>query len=152
MTQNDKKICLSHSLSKELYLIWLWFLVNMYNMISWTIFFVFSKFWFFGLLGEVGVKGQKMIQNDKKICLSHSLSKELYLIWLWFLVNMYNMISWTIFFVFSKFWFFGLLGEVGVKGQKMIHNYQFQSATLHISRTVDHIIKIFYTGVKWWYL
>ena len=27
-----------------------------------------------------GVKGQKMAQNDKKICLSHSASQELYLI------------------------------------------------------------------------
>ena len=42
-------------------------------------FFIFSKFWFFGLLGG-GRKGgglQKMVQNDKKI-LSHSISQEPY--------------------------------------------------------------------------
>ena len=31
----------------------------------------------------------------------------------------------------------------GVKGQKLTQNYQFQSVTLYISGTVDHIIKIF---------
>ena len=31
----------------------------------------------------------------------------------------------------------------GLKMQKMTHNYQFQSVTLYISRTVDHMIKIF---------
>ena len=36
-----------------------------------------------------------------------------------------------------------------VKGQKMAHNYQFQSVTLYISGTVDHIIQDFwYTGVE----
>ena len=34
-------------------------------------FFIFSKFWFSGLLGggdvKGGVKGQKMAQNDKKV-------------------------------------------------------------------------------------
>ena len=30
-----------------------------------------------------------------------------------------------------------------VKGQKMIHNDQFQSVTLYISETVDQIIKSF---------
>ena len=30
--------------------------------------------------GEGGLKGQKMAQNDKKFCLSHSVSQELYII------------------------------------------------------------------------
>ena len=41
-------------------------------------FFIFSKFWFSGLLrglGERGGKGQKMAQNDKKKLLSHSVSQ-----------------------------------------------------------------------------
>ena len=33
---------------------------------------------------------------------------------------------------------FGFLGG-RVKGQKLIHNYQFQSVTLYSSRNVDHI-------------
>ena len=55
-------------------------------------------------------------------------------------------ISAAIFFIFSKFWFFRFL-EVWVKVQKMTHDYEFQSVTLYISRTVDHIIKIFDTQV-----
>ena len=60
-------------------------------------FFLFfsSKFWFSGSSGRGGggvmvvggggcLKGQKMAQNDKKFCLSHSQSQELYIIWLWY--------------------------------------------------------------------
>ena len=76
-------------------------------------FFIFSKFWFSGLLGwgEGGQegKGQKMIQNVKKN-LSHSVSPELYLIWLLLLVHMGKMISQKkLFFHFFKiliFWVF----------------------------------------------
>ena len=97
----------------------------------------------------VGEKGQKMVQIDKKFCLSHSVALEPYLIWLWFLVHISKrMTSLAIFFIFSKFWLFGFLGDGGgVKRQKMIHNYQFQSVTLYTLTTVDHIIKIFGTQV-----
>ena len=41
------------------------------------------------------------------------------------------------------FWIFRKLGEgMGRKnGKKMTYNYQFQSVTLYISGTVDHIMK-----------
>ena len=42
---------------KQLYLLVLFFFV--------FVFFIFSKFWFFGSIG--GLKGQKTVQNDKKI-------------------------------------------------------------------------------------
>ena len=45
-----------------------------------------------------------------------------------------------IFFCFSEG---GMDGGDRVKGQKAIHNYQFQSVTLYISGTVDHILKSF---------
>ena len=45
----------------------------------------------------------------------------------------------AIFFSFWKSWFFGFSVGEGVKGQKIIHNYQFQSVTLFMSRTIDHI-------------
>ena len=57
-------------------------------------------------------------------------------------MNIYPAIS----FILSKFWFFRFL-EVWVKVQKMTHDYEFQSAALYISRTVDHIIKVFGTQV-----
>ena len=87
-----------------------------------------------------------MAQNNKKLCLSHSRAKEAYIIWLWFLVRIYKMMTFPdAFFIFFKFWFFVFLGGEGgggggggVRRQKMTHNCQFQSVTLYISRTVDH--------------
>ena len=52
------------------------------------------------------------------------------------------MISPAIFFICSNSHFVGLMA---VKGQKVTHNYQFQSVTPFISITVDHTIKIFGT-------
>ena len=50
-------------------------------------FFCFSKFWFLRSLGwKVGGKRAKMTQNHKKFCLSHSVSQEPFILWLWFLV------------------------------------------------------------------
>ena len=47
------------------------------------------------------LKGQKTVHNDKKFCLSHSISQEPYIIWLWFLVHMCKMmISPVNFFIF----------------------------------------------------
>ena len=67
-------------------------------------FFFYFKILIFQVVREV--KGQKMTQIDKKFSLSHSVSQEPYLIWLWFLVHMYKMmISPAIFFIFSKLWF-----------------------------------------------
>ena len=149
MVQNDKKLFLLYSMSQEADIIWLWFLVHMCKMMSSPdAFFIFSKFWFSGLLWG-GVKGQKMALNYKKVCLAYSLSQEPHLIWLSFLVHMCKMMIFPgIFFIFSKFWFSGFFGEGGGdKGQKMTHNYQFQSVTLYFSGTVDHIINIFGTQV-----
>ena len=127
-----QKICLSHSIYQQAYIIWLWFLVHKCKMMkSSDAFFIFSKLWFSGLLGGEGVKGHKMDQNDKKF--SHSVSQEPYLIWVCFLVDMCKMVvSPALFFIFSKYWFFWFLegARWWVKGQKMYHNYQLQSATL----------------------
>ena len=55
------------------------------------------------------VKGQIIAQNDK-LCLSHSISQEAYIIWLWFLVDMCKMMTCQdAFVIFSKFWFSVLL-------------------------------------------
>ena len=115
----------------------------------------------------MGVKGLKMAQNHKKLCLLCFISQESHIIWLPFMVHMSKMmissgvflkfiqkflvhlckmmISPSIFFIFSKFWFFWFLVGGEVKGQKMTHNYHFQSVTL---RTVDHIMKIIGTQVS----
>ena len=63
-----------HSISQDPYIWWSFVVHECKVMISPGIFFIFSNFDF-----EIvsGVKGQKMIQNDKKLCLSHPISQEL---------------------------------------------------------------------------
>ena len=57
------------------------------------------------------IKGQKMVQNEKKFCLSRSISQEPYIIWFSFMMHMCKMIiSMSIFFIFSNSWFSDLLG------------------------------------------
>ena len=52
---------------------WLWFLVYIFKMmISLGAIFSFSVFWFSRLLGG-GVKGPKMAENDKELCILVSL-------------------------------------------------------------------------------
>ena len=74
------------------------------------------------ILGVVsGIKGQKVIQNDKKNCLSRCISQEPYIIWFSFMVHLCKMIIFPrVFFFFSKFWFSGLLK--GVRGQKVVQS------------------------------
>ena len=87
-----------YSISQESYIIWFLFIVLMCKMIiSPGVFFHYFKILIFWV-----VKVQKMTQNDKKI--SHYISQELYLIWLWFLVYMcIMMISPAFFFFFFHF-------------------------------------------------
>ena len=98
-----------------------------YTCVKWYLqafFFNFFKILIFWIVR--GVKGKKMVQNDKKICLLHSISQEPYIIWLSFMVHMCKMIiSPGVFFSFSKFWFFGLLGGEGVKWEKTVQNDKF---------------------------
>ena len=74
-------------------------------MISTGFVFIFSKLWFFGSLGG-GIKRQKITtQNDKKFCLSRSVSQEPYIIWLSFMVHLCKMISpGVLFFKIMIFW------------------------------------------------
>ena len=73
---------------------------------------------------------------------------EQYSIWSCFLANLCKMmISPNSFFIFSKFWFCGLL--VGWKGKKWPKmKKKFLSVTLHISGTIHHMIVIYGTQVQ----
>ena len=119
MVQNDNKICPSRSISQEPYIIWLSFVVHMCKMIiSLGVFFIFSKYLFFVLLG--GLKGKKWSKMTKKICLSGSISQEPYIIWLSFMVQMCKMIkSPGVFFKF-KILIFWVAREL--KGEKVAQN------------------------------
>ena len=63
--QNDKKLCQSHFISQKPYIIWLSFMVQLCKMIMSSVFFYFFKIFIFWVVR--GVKGWKMVQNDKKI-------------------------------------------------------------------------------------
>ena len=67
--QNDKNFCLSCSISQEPYIIWLSFMVQVCKMVlSPGVLFNF-KILIFRVVR--GLKGQKITQNDKSLCLPH---------------------------------------------------------------------------------
>ena len=102
-SQKIMSVCLPVSISQEAYIVWLWFLVHICKMMTFPKkFFVFSKFWFFRLLGRQEGK-KKMVQNDKKLCLFHSITQEPYLIWLWFLVDRCKMMIYPGVFLYFFF-------------------------------------------------
>ena len=105
------------TISKEPYIIWSSFMVQMYKMIiSPGVFFNFKilTFWFVW-----GLKGQKWPKMTKNFCLSHLIFQESHTIHLWYIYLYKNIISPGIFsFFFFKFWFSGSSGTV-VKEQKM---------------------------------
>ena len=101
-----------------------------YTCIKWwylQVFFQFFKILIFRAVRVV--KEQKMAQNDKKVCLLHSISEEPYIIWLWFLVHMCKMIIFPVnFFILGFF--------RGIKGKKWPKITNF---SLFCSGTVDHL-------------
>ena len=85
------------------------------NISSFFCFFFsfFESFDFSDCYSEV--KGQKMVQNVKKFCLSRLVSQEPYIIWLSFMLHLCKMIiSPGAFFIFLRFWFLGSFGVIGV--------------------------------------
>ena len=107
MVQNEKKLYLSRSISQEPYIIWFSFMVHIWKMILSTgIFFHFSKILIFRVVR--GVKGQKIVRNDKKFSLSRSISQETYIIWSLFVLYKCKMIiSSGLFSFFHDFDFSG---------------------------------------------
>ena len=112
----------------------------------------FSFFQNFNFLVVSEVKVQKMVQNDKNVCQSRSISQEPYIIWLSFMLHMSKMIiSPGFFFIFSKFWFSGLL--VGWKGKKWPKMRKYSVClTLYIRNHTSYDCDFLYTCVNWWYL
>ena len=119
--QNDKKFCLLHSISEEPYITWLLFMfLKLFMLCFFSYFFHFCEH--FDFLAPYGVKGQKTVQNDKKLCLSHSISQEPFIIWLSFMVQMCKMIiSLDVFFSVTTSIFQVVKG---LKGQKMAQNIE----------------------------
>ena len=135
MVQNGKKFCLSRSISQEPYIIWLLFMVHLCKIIYPGYFFIFSKFWFFWMLG--GLKGKKQSKMTKH-SVSCSISQEPYIIWFSCMVQICKMIiSLGAFFNFQILIFWVVRG---LKGQKMT---QFLSVAPCISGTVYHMMFIY---------
>ena len=105
--QNDKKLSVTLDISGTIHHMIVIYGSHVCQMIiSPCVLFIFWKFWFFGLLG--GLEGQNTIQNDKKFCLSCSISQEPFIIWLPFMVHMCQMIiSPCNFLFFQNFDFWG---------------------------------------------
>ena len=80
VTQNDKKLYLSCLISQAPYILWSLFMVNLCNRIISPGFFIPHLFQIFIFGVNSGVKGQKMAQNDQKLCQSYSISQEAYII------------------------------------------------------------------------
>ena len=78
-----------------------------------------------------------------------SISQELYLVWLWFLVHMCKNEEneSPAIFIFSKFWFFSFLGG-GKKWPIIISIFH----TLYLKKCRSYHQDLCYTVVKWWYL
>ena len=77
--------------------------------------------------------------------LSHSISQKAYIIWLSLLHMCEKMTSPDATFIFSKFWFFRLLGGGGKRGKNGPKGLKILSVSLLISGTVRHIIVVFGT-------
>ena len=108
MVQNYKRFCLLGSMSQEPYIIWYLFMVRLCKMIIFQcfLFYFFQNVFFFVFSGV----GQKMVQNDIKFCLSHSISQEPYIIWMSFVVHIFKtIISTDVFFFVFLFHFFKML-------------------------------------------
>ena len=145
--QNYKKFCPSCFISQETYIIWLSFVVHLCKMIiSPAIFFSFSI-----LIFQVvkRVKGQKMVQNDKKFHPPRFISQQPYIIWFSFMVHLWKMIiSPGVFFSFSKFWFFKLLrGLKSKKWSKILKNPVCHAPCLRNHMSCD--CHLWCTSVKW---
>ena len=144
LAQNDKKFCMSCSISQKQYIIWSSFVVHKCKMIISTgAFFHFFNILIFQVVS--GVKQQKLAQNNKILCLSHSMSQEPYIIWPSFVVHKCEMIISTGTFIFSNFWFLGLLGgSKGKNGPKWQKNSvaPFISGTIHHTSFLVHMCKM----------
>ena len=117
MTQDEKKFCLLHLISQELFIIRFYgtiyhmlLMVHLCKMMIFQGLFPFFKKKFKNLWDVKeresmieGVKGKKFVQNEKKFCLSRPIPQEPYITWFLLMVLMCKMtIPPGVFLFFSK--------------------------------------------------
>ena len=88
-----------------------------------------------------GLKVQKMVQNDKKFCLLHSISEEPCIIWLSFMFLKWQYLQG---FIIQSL-IFGV--HKWVKGQKTVRNDKKFCLLLYISGTIHQKIVIYCANV-----
>ena len=114
MTKNSVVLCISGTIH-HMIIIYGIYVSN--DNISRHFFHIF-KIFIFDVVRRV--KGQKMVQNEKKLCPSCSIFQEPYIVWLSFMVHICKMIMSLYFFSFLQN--FDFLGHEWVKVQKMVQN------------------------------
>ena len=136
MVQNEKRFFLCNSISQEPYIMWLSIVVDKCKMImSPGFFFIFSKFWIFGLL--VRWNGKKWPKMTKiSVCCAFYLRN---------LDLLCTCEKGNISFFFLQFLIFGANSEV--KGHKMTQYYRKLCGCTHISGSIHHMIVIFGTHI-----
>ena len=120
------------------------FMVHIYKVvISPGIFLHFFKIFIFGII--IGLKEQKMVQSEKKLFLSQSVSRNRKSydcdFWYTWVVLIYP----AIFSIFSKFWFFGFFFGKRVKNDLKLPISVCQALYLRNCRSYWDFL---YTGVK----
>ena len=115
-------------------------------ILSADVLFIFFKIYIFWVVREVN--RPKMVQNDKKFCLSCFISQELYIIWLSFVVHMCKMmISPGFLFIFFKIFIFRVYSPESKQTKNGWKWQKIQSIMFHISGTIQHMIFIYGTHV-----
>ena len=151
-----KKICRDLYLrSQEPWIIWSSFVVHKCKMMIYPVCFFFLVVVVFHSLKilifwvDSGVEGQKVAQNDKKLCLPGSISQESYIIWLSCVVHKCKMmISPGVFGFFSFFQNFDFLGCLWCKRAKNSSKWQKTlSVVPYISVTIHCMIFVYSTQV-----
>ena len=90
------------------------------------------------------VKRQKMVQNDKKLCLLCSISQEPYIMWLLFMVQMCKMIISPGIFFNIKILIFYIVK--GLKEQKMAQMAKISvHCTLYFRNHISYGLHLWYT-------
>ena len=139
MTQNDKKFCLLHPISQEPFIIWFSFMMHICKMIiSAGFYFIFSKFWFFGLFNGINSKKWSKMTKNSVHCALYVKNHTSCDCHFWYT----SIKQWylQVFFYFSKILIF-----------QVVRGLQVFFSVCHISYLMSHNRHLLDASGKWWY-
>ena len=141
---------LSHTISKEQYSIWSWFLVHLCKMmmLPGVFFFLFSSFW------KITITS-----------ITHHISQKQHSIWSWFFVHLCKImippgfaLFCLFFFVFFLIYFFEIsIFRANRRGGKRVkiaqnENNNYIRLAPHLWNSIADDHDFWYPCVRWWYL